>query len=1138
MIRTCRWLVSIILFTVAGFLLTIFLTGMSGQEATGVPTRHANHVPGTFSFSAPIELTGHPPSPAFFQQDIEPEIKIDIWGTIYVTAIQGVPGGTDFWKSTDKGASFVYLGQPDGAQDHCMPPDPQCAGLGGGDDSIEVSNGGYLYVSSLWLGNVTLSTSFDGGAGGVAPGQAWQVNPAATGTPPVPVSDRQWLAAYGPQTLYMTWDQAPANTGIWFTKSTDAGKTFSVPTNLLGPSSISREYSMAVDQYNGNIYFTYSPVNAPNQINMFRSTDGGASFTQLPVYTGPAGTSVENAFVSIAVDKGGNIHLAFTRSIGLTARTNAHVFLMSSTDQGATWLPPVQVDSGANTQSTVMPWITAGSPGVVDITWYGSSSASPDAPPFDWHVFFAQTNNALDPNPTFTQVLAVPGQVHDAAICSQGGNCPGGATGTRMLAEYYTITLDPEGNANIAYPNSIDNCPSATCLTNTWFVKQTGGASAITPPSPPGPATFAPNIAIPGQSGTAEPNAWVDSHNCIYAGAIGGPKLSKSEDAGLTFTTKTVALGSGVHGGDFDVITLPKPDGSRPDQIYTADLGIVTVHIGKSTDGFATFFQPTGAGEVSVSSDRMWLYPDRNVPAMGDQTIYLVDHEFTTEAIRFSALTNDLAWSPFADGLTDPELLLPPTGTLPNTNPGPDFVSKITHNVFSVFGASSVTTNLMEPPFGKESNVWEAVGPAPAAAGLPPGPFVNHPVFKGVIDSPTAPPPPAGTITYGTHVAAIFPSGDADSAGNVYVVWSMNSARPNAVQTNNQPTHTFDIWMAVSHDGGANFYGPFRVSSGIGTAVFPWIAAGDAGRVDIVWYQSSNVAPPLLSDPSSPGTLTGGPNEMPPGSTWNVMFAQSLNATSREPVFTVSQASDHSNHTGSISIGGTTGSSDRSLLDFFEVATGPDGLANIAYADNGGGAGTHITYARQNSGPTVRINPVFTTCLEQVQPPQPIAAVSRKTHAAAGTFDVDLLPPAPAIECRRGTPSGQDFTVVITFAAPVTTSGATVMSTDNMATADPPIVAGNTVTVNLHNVTNANRLTITLLNVNGLGNVSVPMNVLLGDTTASGAVNSSDISQTKGQTGQVVGGSNFREDVTVDGNLNSSDISLVKSKTGTALPPP
>src|SRR6266478_2418197 len=170
-----RWLTSATLAVISGFFFLVFLTGLSGEVSKSNPatTRSANHVEGsTFTFSVPIELTGHPPSPAFFQQNIEPEIKVDIWGTIYVTAIQGVPGGTDLWKSINNGTSFVYLGQPDGAQDHCQTI-LQCAAPGGGDDSIDVSPDGYLYVSSLWLGNVTMSTSYDGGTGGVQPGQKW-----------------------------------------------------------------------------------------------------------------------------------------------------------------------------------------------------------------------------------------------------------------------------------------------------------------------------------------------------------------------------------------------------------------------------------------------------------------------------------------------------------------------------------------------------------------------------------------------------------------------------------------------------------------------------------------------------------------------------------------------------------------------------------------------------------------------------------------------------------------------------------------------------------------------------------------------------------------------------------------------------
>src|SRR5437764_521337 len=82
---------------------------------------------------------------------------------------------------------------------------------------------------------------------------------------------------------------------------------------------------------------------------------------------------------------------------------------------------------------------------------------------------------------------------------------------------------------------------------------------------------------------------------------------------------------------------------------------------------------------------------------------------------------------------------------------------------------------------------------------------------------------------------------------------------------------------------------------------------------------------------------------------WTILFAQSLNAHSREPVFAVTTASDHIVHTGTVCTAGLfgcppLGTADRSLADFFEVAIGPDGLANIFVADNDstGGGSTHI----------------------------------------------------------------------------------------------------------------------------------------------------------------------------------------------------
>jgi hypothetical protein len=100
-------------------------------------------------------------------------------------------------------------------------------------------------------------------------------------------------------------------------------------------------------------------------------------------------------------------------------------------------------------------------------------------------------------------------------------------------------------------------------------------------------------------------------------------------------------------------------------------------------------------------------------------------------------------------------------------------------------------------------------------------------------------------------------------------------------------------------------------------------------------------------------------------------------------------------------------------------------------------------------------------------------------------------------------------------------------------------INGSVVTVNCTGVQNATDIAITLTIVSdgtNVGNVSIPMGVLAGDATANRLVNSSDISQAQSQSGQLVTGSNFREDVTVNGQINSSDISFVQSKSGTGLP--
>ena len=176
---------------------------------------------------------------------------------------------------------------------------------------------------------------------------------------------------------------------------------------------------------------------------------------------------------------------------------------------------------------------------------------------------------------------------------------------------------------------------------------------------------------------------------------------------------------------------------------------------------------------------------------------------------------------------------------------------------------------------------------------------------------------------------------------------------------------------------------------------------------------------------------------------------------------------------------------------------------------------------------------------------QTLTAVSRKTHGGAGDFDINLpFSGTPGIECRSGGATN-DYQLILTFPNSVNvsgtpqaqvTSGPGDVGSGGTSNGGAITVSGNVARVPLTNVANAQILNVTLYDVNGSGNVVIPMSVLVGDVNGNGTVNSSDVSQTKLQAGQAVTASNFRADVTANGSINSSDVSSVKSKSGTALP--
>ena len=139
-----------------------------------------------------------------------------------------------------------------------------------------------------------------------------------------------------------------------------------------------------------------------------------------------------------------------------------------------------------------------------------------------------------------------------------------------------------------------------------------------------------------------------------------------------------------------------------------------------------------------------------------------------------------------------------------------------------------------------------------------------------------------------------------------------------------------------------------------------------------------------------------------------------------------------------------------------------------------------------------------------------VSVVSRQTHGRAGTFDINLpQTPRPGIECRSG-----DYAIVFTFASNVSIQGARV--TSGAGRVKNYTVTGNQVLVNLTRVGNAQTVVVTLAGVNdgiNTSDVQATMGVLIGDVTADGIVNSTDVNQVQSQLGQPVTASNFRDDV-------------------------
>jgi hypothetical protein len=183
----------------------------------------------------------------------------------------------------------------------------------------------------------------------------------------------------------------------------------------------------------------------------------------------------------------------------------------------------------------------------------------------------------------------------------------------------------------------------------------------------------------------------------------------------------------------------------------------------------------------------------------------------------------------------------------------------------------------------------------------------------------------------GTSIQNLFPVIAVDNGGNAYAAFSTQLAG-----------QLMGVYVTKSTDHGNTWSPAQRVNPTDQSAVFPAIAAGNVGTVDLIWI-------------GTPGTSVSDPTNQ-----WNIFFAQSRNADKSTVRWSNGQISTQVMHRGDICNRGLNCNifgGNRDLADFISVTIDGYGNANAVWTDDASQSPKAIMYAKQIGGPTTGHKP-------------------------------------------------------------------------------------------------------------------------------------------------------------------------------------
>ena len=553
------------------------------------PGAQVSVTPTTPGFHAAVQMPGS-------AGGSEPSLAIAGDGTRYTS-----------WQSPGK-----FAGSADGVNFTALAtPDTGAAG----DVTNAVSYSGALYNGQICGGATELHSciyrSLDGGKHWTKQNMLADNHPGA--------SDRPWIDVYprtnttptasdpDKDTVYLEYHTFSPDDLVYVTVSNDGGKTFSAPhviasdTNAADASICNTiPGGITVDQDTGVVYAlwltgndvesnvhtgcNYSQIGPFNKAWVSTSADGGNTWTSHLAWQGAfdqvtkIGDNADKIFSTITVDSAHQVHIALTvrhndDPVGFVTQCQVNqgnceetpqptdVYLVTSPDAGSHWTLPFQINKTSG--SFFFPWLSAGSAGIVDATYYSSSTLQPNKPNSVWYVGLSQVTGAVatytsgdhavyTSTPAATdELLLDPNPIHGngstgGGICTFGLFCSAVPGANRGLADVFEVHVDPAGGANVTWTNDLGSRA-------IYFACQNAGASA-----------FAGASALNGCYGPADlsltkvdtPDPVLQGQNLTYHltvtnnGTASGPsttsgvKVTDTLPSGVTLASATPSTGS------------------------------------------------------------------------------------------------------------------------------------------------------------------------------------------------------------------------------------------------------------------------------------------------------------------------------------------------------------------------------------------------------------------------------------------------------------------------------------------------------------------------------------------------------------------------------------------------------------------